>query len=291
MLSTPHTIAPMPLQNPLPVRPLPDAYARKMTLDNKGRPTLPSQLRLIFDTETTGLIVKPTKGNPNPSLDVQPYITQMSWLLFDDNTYDMYEFGNFYINTVPPAKFTQGAIDHTGITPEVCTQKGVDIVDALYQFLCAWTNCKNVIGHNIEFDMLVLTGELMRNSREICRRYPAIEMTARQFMIYREEYIQPYTVRNYRRMPKPTCCTMFKTWRWCAIPFPNGRKGIKWPKLIETYTRLFREAPPEPLHNAVIDTLVCLRCYLKYVEDKDIHNVKFAHMVAAGLALGGITNA
>jgi DNA polymerase III epsilon subunit-like protein len=209
-------------------------------------------------------------------------------MLFDDNTYDMYEIGNHYIKTAPADKFTQGAIDHTGITPDICAKQGIDIVDALYQFLCAWTNCKNVIGHNIEFDLLVVTGELRRNSHEICKRYPAIEPHARMFMIYREEYIQDYKVRKYRRLPKPTCCTMFKTWIWCAAPFPSGRKGIKYPSLTETYTKLFREAPPEPLHNAIVDSLACLRCYLKYVEGKDIHNVKFAHMLAQGFALGNI---
>jgi len=281
-------ITTLPLQNPRPVLPLPRAYAAQLTLDAQGRPTLPSQLRLIFDTETTGLVVKPTKDNPHPQLSEQPYITQLSWVLFDDNTYDIYEIDNFYIKTVPPTSFTQEAIAHTGITPDICFQNGIDIVDAIYRFICAWTNCNNLIGHNIEFDILVLTGEIARNWPELFKRYPEVEMQTRRFMIYRDIYLKNYNERDYSRLPKPTCCTMFKTWRWCAIPFQNGRRGIKWPKLIETYNRLFRESPPEPLHNAIIDTLVCLRCYLKFVEGKDIHNAKFARMVKIGADLANV---
>ena len=43
----------------------------------------------------------------------------------------------------------------------------------------------------------------------------------------------------------------------------NGKPYWKSPKLSELYEHLFQEPAPDGLHNALVDTLVCLRCYVK----------------------------
>ena len=58
--------------------------------------------------------------------------------------------------------------------------------------------------------------------------------------------------------------TMMKTIKFCALPFPNGRGGFKWPKLEELYFKLFNES--FPAHNAKEDVLATERCYLELVK-------------------------
>jgi hypothetical protein len=48
--------------------------------------------------------------------------------------------------------------------------------------------------------------------------------------------------------------------------------------LSETYEHLFSQTPRN-LHNSMMDTLVCLRCYLKMRHGLDIHNSKFSFWV------------
>ena len=52
----------------------------------------------------------------------------------------------------------------------------------------------------------------------------------------------------------------------------------KFPRLDELYFTLFGTVP-ENLHNSIIDTLVCLRCFLKIKMNQDIHIVKYNHML------------
>jgi hypothetical protein len=45
---------------------------------------------------------------------------------------------------------------------------------------------------------------------------------------------------------------------------PRKKTFCKWPKLTELYSVLFpEEVIPENMHNAMVDVMACLRCYLK----------------------------
>lgn len=61
-----------------------------------------------------------------------------------------------------------------------------------------------------------------------------------------------------------TYCTMQKTRNFCKITV-NGKYGpyIKAPRLSELHDKLFNFIP-ENLHDAMVDTMVCLKCYLKF---------------------------
>ena len=50
--------------------------------------------------------------------------------------------------------------------------------------------------------------------------------------------------------------------------FNPSKQFKKNPKLSELYQHLFQKIP-ENLHNSMIDTLVCLRCFLKIFYDDD----------------------
>jgi hypothetical protein len=51
-------------------------------------------------------------------------------------------------------------------------------------------------------------------------------------------------------------------------------------KLSVLYELLFKEdANQFELHNSLIDTMVCLRCYLKIFCDKEISDAEFAAMI------------
>jgi hypothetical protein len=55
-----------------------------------------------------------------------------------------------------------------------------------------------------------------------------------------------------------------------------AKKYKKYPKLAELYFTLFRQAPTN-LHNSIVDTLVCLRCFLRMKLHKELHAEKFQY--------------
>jgi len=57
----------------------------------------------------------------------------------------------------------------------------------------------------------------------------------------------------------------------------NTRK--KFPRLNELYGKLFDVAPPNDLHNSIIDVLVCLRCFLKVRGAKEMTEDEFQVLV------------
>lgn len=268
---------------PMPVQPMPDSFAYTPLLKKK-----PTNYTLYFDTETTGL---PYEGKGNTKqfkpLHRQPYITQMSYVLFDHETYDIITIGNAYICLKDPSLVTPFITGKTGITPEMCGPDATNIVKVLCVFIRAWSQCRRIIGHNIEFDLILVTNDILRNKAEILAQDPELEPYIDLFMVYRSQYIKPRNERDYTLLPKTTYCTMWATTQFCGLKFADTHL-TKWPRLEELYRILFREEPPQPLHNSMIDTLVTMRCYLKYALKKDIHNVKFNRMVKKGTELAAL---
>ena len=57
-------------------------------------------------------------------------------------------------------------------------------------------------------------------------------------------------------------------------------KNLKWPKLIELYRILFGFSTVTlQLHNSLVDTLVCLRCFLKTEHNTIIPDAEFESMI------------
>ncbi len=70
---------------------------------------------LVFDTETTGLI----KQNASLYDNENPYIMQLSWLLYDTKTRFIIESSNDYIALSEQTPISLDAMKNTGLTRDV----------------------------------------------------------------------------------------------------------------------------------------------------------------------------
>jgi DNA polymerase III epsilon subunit-like protein len=231
----------------------------------------------VFDTETTGLIAK------NALLYEYPYITQFSMIIYDMTTGKICRTFNTYVKIPDHVKIPEIVTQITGITREMC-DGGISVVDVLTQFYreCSIVNC--VVAHNITFDLGVLLGEFYRH-----RNTPDILVWAPHWMRLpvfasrRELTCKIYGIPSVGAKvaegePAPPTqnteiyCTMQNSIMLCNISVSNawGKIYLKFPKLSETFCHLFpNEKVPDNLHDAIIDTLVCLRCFvmIKWGED------------------------
>jgi DNA polymerase-3 subunit epsilon len=185
----------------------------------------------IFDTETTGLI-KWNQVLTRDTVHTFPNIVQLSWVMMDTETLKLKEYD--YIISAKNIPEETTAIH--GITQGMNKQQGFwftliyDILEICLQ------ECDLIIGHNLDFDIQMINVECMRYNIPV----------------------------NWN---KPTYCTMKNTTHICKILKENY--GYKWPKLSELHQFLFEESPAN-LHNALIDVIVCLRCYYKLVYKQDL---------------------
>lgn len=194
---------------------------------------------LIFDTETTGL---PPKNTPTNHSDKWPYILQLSWAIYNDETKEVEEEKDNLISIGTHIPISPEATAIHGITSELSRAKGVPIEVALFDFKHAANRCGKIVAHNLEFDKNMLLVELHRN-RLYHMVFPPVE---------------------YCTMKEGTIiCKLVKIWK-------NGQVMFKYPKLIELYHSLFGNDVPSPvgLHNAKVDVDVCMKCYIRMMELK-----------------------
>jgi DNA polymerase III epsilon subunit-like protein len=210
---------------------------------------------LIFDTETTGLFPK------NPS-EEKPYITQLSFIVYDLSTESIRSSFNSYIRIPDEVEIPEIVTEITGITKSHCLEKGIPIQEALAALYHASILCDTIIAHNIEFDIKMVSTEIERNLPSL-KSYPEIK-----------DMFNPNRLAYYNIKLD---CTMKLTVNACAILRITDKNYTykKFPKLKETYEYLFKIPTPDNLHNSIIDVIVCLRCYLKIKYDKDITDERF----------------
>ena len=216
---------------------------------------------LVFDVETTGLLPKLHKNGEKPYLNEYPHILQISFVLYNTLLKKIESTHDYYIKIPSDIIISEKITELTGITREICDNKGINIVDALDAFYTEYTKCWCVIGHNVDFDKTMVKVELQRNIEEINRKYPYC------MNIFNLLYDHSMGIRTY--------CTMMSSIKICGIKveqelktdnnsnvIPKKRTYNKWPKLSELHKCLFNEEATG-LHNSMTDVLVCLKCYLK----------------------------
>lgn len=171
---------------------------------------------LFFDTETTGV----PAGNDNV------HMVQLAWILQSDTAQNL-AHGNFIIRpegwTIPDE-----ATKIHGITTARANTEGVPVDLALSSFTSMTYFPVRLVGHNIDFDIKIVTTEYARLGWEnAC-------------------------------YGKETLCTMKASTSLCAIPRKNG--GFKWPTLVELHEKLFgREF--EHAHDALADIRATAKCF------------------------------
>jgi DNA polymerase III subunit epsilon len=218
---------------------------------------------LVFDTETTGL---PIGKNPSiVSTEMWPYIVQLSYILYDNETNMVLDYVDRIIKLPKGIKITQGSQDIHKITNEICDAKGVDIKQELIDFNNAILNSDVIVAHNISFDKRMIMVECIRHKIR-----------------------QNFTINTIRKLE---CCTMKSSVDICKIVAigHNGAEYFKYPKLMELHKHLFNTIP-DGLHNSMIDVLACLRCYGKLNFNIDYNEVSQSLKMLNGIYKGSATN-
>lgn len=208
-------------------------------------------LCLVFDTETSGLFPR----NPKSDISTYPYITQLSFILYDTKNNTVVKQYNSYIQQTVEHDYDNEAFKITKITKEMCAG-GVPITAALSELYQNYIIAGTVIAHNLKFDKKMIQLEILRNyhllkaSNDDCVH-----------VMFNDTFNEMFGINTY--------CTMMagkdilNVW----IKDKRGQSWKKSPKLAELYVKLFEEEP-ENLHDSLIDTKVCLMCYVKMKFDK-----------------------
>ena len=200
---------------------------------------------LFLDTETTGFPLTQGFSRFYDYKDVSKYDTcRIVSYAFFLSAGDQENIVSKCCNLAYPDDFVIPNSDFHGITQQMALHTGVkwkDIIDVLETL---FGQSDEICGHNIDFDVYVLSSELHR------RGYKDLAL----------KFFQ-----------KKRICTMKMGTPITCLP---GRWGnFKYPKLSELYRHFFKEEM-ENAHNAEADILNTMKCYYKLIELKKKYDDK-----------------
>lgn len=215
-----------------------------MTQNNSNDTSKKAKRILVFDVETSGLI---PKDRTNMTMDDLPHILQLTFVIFETKGWKIARSMNTYINVASSVSISPKITELTGITREMC-DKGISMKTALQEFVKEYMECDIIVAHNIQFDREMVRIELERHKTTLTDPQYAL--------VFDREFERHQNKFNY--------CTMYNGKNVCKIERtdPNGEVYYKCPKLVELYEYLF-SMTPHNLHDSLIDTFVCLRCFVK----------------------------
>lgn len=199
---------------------------------------------IVFDTETTGL-PKSRRAQIQHTW-LFPHVVQLSWLVYDTGKNKIEKLEDHIVKLPEHMTIPEESTKIHGITNEQMLKEGKGMSFILKQFMSDLSICKIIIAHNINFDKKIIDVECFRHQYRLLSSYRKTEF-----------------------------CTMKNSIQVCKILKKNHEKfrcKFKFPKLIELHEKLF-ESKPNNLHNALIDILVCFRCFYKLKFEVDILNV------------------
>ena len=179
---------------------------------------------LVFDTETTGFINK-----KDLRLEVQPYIIQFAWILWELKDGEYTEISRKNILIKPPIAIPYGASQVHHIY-DIDVKDAPDMTEQIDEIMSFLSEADVIIGHNIEYDEDMIKLELKRL-----------------------EKLHLYA-------PDQVICTMKSTIDFCALKW-NGLR-FKYPKLWELYKKLFWEYFIWA-HDAMVDVEATQKCFLE----------------------------
>jgi len=208
---------------------------------------------LVFDVETTGLIPRAKRGGPPTPISEYPHIIQLSFAIYDFAQKKIIKQYDSYVNIPESVEIPEVVVNLTGITRDICIEKGKPIIEVLEKFYEAYMFCEGIVAHNMEFDEKMISIELERNRPALLKAAPHC------FMTFNAMYEKVHNIDRFCTMKKGTdLCNILVESKIAGRP-PNK----KWPRLNELYAKLFDGESVNGLHNSMVDVLVCLRCYLK----------------------------
>lgn len=197
---------------------------------------------LAFDTETTGL----------PSSNFEPHITQLSALLYNITEQRVEQYFNTYIQLPSGVEISPIAEKISGISLEMCLEKGRPIHQVLKDFYALYRLADTVVAHNFDFDRARIRCEIMRQMNVLT--------------------VQPAYTGMFLDTDKTFICTMKS-----SVHQVNGR----WPKLIDLYHRLFGYSiDAKKLHNSFVDSALCMRVILKTKFHVNVSDHEFDNWVS-----------
>lgn len=213
---------------------------------------------LVFDTETTGFKVE--KGAE---------IVQLSYILYnvkDNSVIYSTKLGDDIVSIQQKIPLSKTSHVH-GINESMIVDKK-PISFHLDQFIDYCDKANVIVGHNINFDVNMVIGELE--------------------LLLKEKENKKYTDFINRLKSSFNFCTMKGSTNKCLktlskmspntiskynITMNKNKNYIKKSyKLLEVHELLFNEKVNGQLHNALVDIAVTLRVYMKLIYDIDICN-------------------
>jgi DNA polymerase III epsilon subunit-like protein len=198
-------------------------------------------ISFIFDTETSGLPKFEGKGRKFPDYkNLEGYdsarLLSISWILtHGDNVIEQ----SYYVVKPDGFVISKESEEIHGISQEYANANGLPIRRVLDELSNALQRTRNLVAHNIEFDINIIKSEF-----------------------YRYDYVDE--VKDLEE--KHLICTMKKGKEYMQSP--------KNPKLSALYKHLYNEELTDA-HNAQADTLHCYKCFVKmFPADKTLFYFK-----------------
>ena len=219
---------------------------------------------LVFDVETNGLLPREISKIPKDSLfttinqESLPFVLQMSFIVYDPQNKRIIRTANHYINVSQDIVISDEITTLTGIDRKTLDENGVPITHALKDFYEAYMNCDCVVAHNIYFDRKMMEIEFMRNMNMLLNMGC---VSAKN--VFNKEFQERNRIDNFCTMNYGKFVTKVEK------TSKSGEKYYKPPKLVELYEHLFRSIP-ENLHESMVDTYACLKCFAKMKLKQDI---------------------
>lgn len=185
---------------------------------------------LIFDTETTGLPKDYNKAVTDSAN--WPRLVQLAWQLHDKDG-KLISSKNLIVQPVG-FSIPFNSVKIHGITTERAQEDGIPLAEVLAQFEQDRLRAKYAVGHNVEFDVNIVSAEHHRLG-------------------------QPFPLLDMDQLDTKELATDY-----CAIP--GGRGGrFKWPRLDELHTKLFGEGFDDA-HDAAYDVDATGRCFFALLQ-------------------------
>jgi DNA polymerase III subunit alpha len=193
---------------------------------------------LVFDVETTGLPMRQSfyKRFPEP-VKFEFYngsrIVEIAYKVYDEHN----QLVKALSVLIKPNDFEIQNSDIHGITQDMANKYGTRIDIALANFLIDVDNVDILVSHNMEFDLNIVLAEMWR-------------MMSLGQNTHNINYLDIETLTSKHKV-----CTM-----------KAGQKQIgyiRYPKLVDLYTKLCGNTNWKQEHRALDDVDKCAQCYFK----------------------------